>query len=57
MCKEIINIEDVLLENSMSKVECNELHYYLTTVYKILIFIFVFMHLHIKTYFIVLLLQ
>ena len=35
MCKEIINIKDVLLENSMSKVECNELHYYLTTVYKI----------------------
>ena len=35
MCKEIINIRDALLESSMSKVDCNELLYYLTTVYKV----------------------
>ena len=35
MCKEIINIRDGLLESAMSKVECNELLYYLTTVYKV----------------------
>ena len=34
MYKEIINIKDGLLEISMSKVECNELLYYLTTVYR-----------------------
>ena len=35
MCKEIINIRDGLLESSISKVDCNELLYYLTTVYKV----------------------
>ena len=35
MCIEIINIRDGLLESSMSKVECNELLYYLTTVCKV----------------------
>ena len=35
MCKEIMNIRDGLLERAMSNVECNELLYYLTTVYKV----------------------